>query len=191
VNEFSISYPPEMPLPFGKADSYVNNYGTRIWEIVETQYPRSEWIKIETASREVPLTRDYADPTLRLRTVLRAVKARYPHLIAIKHPSMFCLLDGMQEVPPAPRPAVKIKEREPVLKSSNEPIPFEFVVWSGKDIERYMRRPWKQIQEHIVKAEGFPAPIILPTKDGRKSSPLWQAIEVIQYVLSQKEKKAS
>jgi hypothetical protein len=64
-------------------------------------------------------------------------------------------------------------------------VPFEYALWSTKEIGEYLQRPVQVVRDRVVCLPGFPQAIRLPTVDGTgRAHPRWKAIEVVKWVES-------
>lgn len=69
-------------------------------------------------------------------------------------------------------------------------VPLNEAMWDAADIGHYLRRSPQVVRERIACLPSFPRPVKLPSaRNGKVTSghPLWQAIEVINWVKSHRE----
>ena len=61
-------------------------------------------------------------------------------------------------------------------------LPLEHQLWGKEELSEYFRRPWKQVQEHIITIPDYTCTITMTRRSNvRMTCPLWRAIEVIEF----------
>lgn len=66
--------------------------------------------------------------------------------------------------------------------------PIDKQLWDLESIGRHLRRKSETVRTGVVCKPDFPKAIRLPSDVGRKSQPLWKAIEVIEWAEKYQEK---
>ncbi|SFK75660.1 hypothetical protein SAMN05216302_101481 [Nitrosomonas aestuarii] len=75
------------------------------------------------------------------------------------------------------------------LHNTKPHVPIEKEVWNAKECAGYIGKSYQTFMSYYAPLPSFPKRIKLPSTSGGQSSPMWKAIEVINWVFSHQEKR--